>query len=195
MKPIPRLLPIGLLIVILLAIIFSLPSSPRAVAQDAATTTPPAVPIPEDVELPLLTPEFIPTSVPTPSGPLPAPKIVIVPTLTQPLTPAQAVRKALEFEQRGVAQWVDEAWSLETQQSQPERITVEQFEGGKYGPLGSNVKDSLWVVTIKGRVRVGTIGGGCLCSGVTYAISEKTGNVVYWGPIGPVLGESWCSCP
>ncbi len=185
-----------MLLMIALGLASVLATSPMAIAQNNPTTTPEPDSTEEDVELPLSTPENIPTSVPAPVGGKGAvPRVNPQPKLARPLARGQALRKALEFEQRGVAEWQDEAWSLETLKSHPDRITIEHFDAGKYEPLGTNVEGALWVVTIRGRVRMAGIGWGCLCSGATYAISEETGNVVYWSAVGPPLGANWGSYP
>jgi len=188
MKPKQSLLVTTMIIVAMFPLVFLLASSPLVVAQDSITITPQPFPVDEDVELPLRTPEFIPTPVPLPKV-LGVPEIRPVLKLDRPLTRGQALRKALELDQNGAARWENEGWSLETQSSQPDRIKVERYEEGKYQALGTSDlnKGAIWVITIKGRVRVQGIGWSCLCSGVTYGFSEETGDFIFISGVPPVL--------
>jgi hypothetical protein len=117
------------------------------------------------------------------------------PPLAQPLvTQAQALEQALRVD----AIWSvwDHPWSKDTLQLEPGRITLKAFpsqtaesaEAGRnewFAPDIDADGGAVWRVTIKGRVhvdmlsmRVRSIEDAAKYDGVTYVISQRTGNLL-----------------
>lgn len=103
------------------------------------------------------------------------------PMLERPLTREDAIRKAFEYDQR-IAVWKN-AWSLESLDSEPNRVSVDwhkdrSYDGSEYGEGAAN--GPVWVVKITGMVRVPSWDRtNNDYDGITYQISEETGEV--WG--------------
>lgn len=120
------------------------------------------------------TPSFIPTSGPPPQQ-------VQAPTLERPLNRNQALQKVLDYDKSGAARW-DTAWSLDTLTTEPERIQAELVSLRALEPRIGRFPDMadeelVWKITIHGPVWLYGIGWSCKCSGVTYLIWPKTGEV------------------
>jgi hypothetical protein len=107
-----------------------------------------------------------------------------IPTLVQPLTEEQALTKVLEIDSR-TAIWRSTLWSLNTVHLEPGRISIKwysdrAYDGSWYAPDAET--GPVWVVTIKGDVRLSLIGMGFdsrrIYDGVTYIIAQKTGDLL-----------------
>lgn len=120
-----------------------------------------------------------PTAAPTETeGPPSALPTASLKLLSQPLTEEQAVARAAEVDQLLVL-W-SEPWSLETLQTQPDRISIEwhsdrDYMGDKYGPGAQ--RGPVWVITIKGPVRFASDKPETpYRDGITYTIAQNTGD-------------------
>lgn len=137
-----------------------------------------------------LTPK-LPTVAPTKTPGPPAPtSTFVIPTLVQPLTEQEALKLALELDIRGATDW-DDPWCLDTLRLQPGRIVIKWYpneyvyEGTESAAanLGLDVahSHSIWVVSIKGNVRLLPPFPcmGCTepikAGGVAYIIDQQTG--------------------
>jgi hypothetical protein len=136
----------------------------------------------------------IPTAAPPPTAgaALPEPEGVY-PPLAEPVTRAQAIKYALAID----SQWAvrTEPLSLDTLTSRPELVTAvwhsdRSYDGFEYAP--SAERGPVWVVTLKGPVRVTMVGmredGPHLSDGVTYTIAQRTGHLLSIVP-GPLIAE------
>jgi hypothetical protein len=125
---------------------------------------------------------------PTPA-PSPTPGLAVsnidqtYPELTQPL---QTKEQVLEFLQQTFSQsagspiW-DHPWTPSSLQTEPGRITVEwhadrSYDGSYFGPGAET--GPVWVVTIKGKVRINEDNYSTAFDGITYTIGQKTGHVL-----------------
>ncbi len=137
-----------------------------------------------------------PTPAPT-RTPGPPPRItpISIPTLTQPLnTEEQVLKRALEIDAGAVA-W-SQPWSLDTPRLEPGRISIKgypdrSFEGNQYSSPWLE-SGPVWVVTIKGNVRLNLPGGlgpviNTTYDGVTYIIAQKTGSFLGWRSGMPII--------
>lgn len=143
---------------------------------------------------------FAQMSPPTPAPtrtPGPPPRItpIPIPTLTQPLnTEEQVLKRALEIDAGAVA-W-SQPWSLDTPRLEPGRISIKgypdrSFEGNQYSSPWLE-SGPVWVVTIKGNVRLNLPGGpgpviNTTYDGVTYIIAQKTGSFLGWRSGMPII--------
>lgn len=136
----------------------------------------------------------IPTAAPPPTAgaPLPEPD-GMYPSLAQPVTQDQAVEYAVAID----SQWAvrTEPLTLEAVKSQPGLATVvwysdRSYDGFEYG--SSAERGPVWVITLKGLVRVNVVGmredGPPLTDGVTYTIAQRTGHLLAIVP-GPIIAE------
>jgi hypothetical protein len=134
--------------------------------------------LPNDAQL-LRAQRAVPTAAPTPTeGPPPPLPTAFLQLLSRPLTEEQAVARAAEVDEILVL-WA-EPWSLETLQTQPDRISIEWhsdrgYDGDEYGP-GAQM-GPVWVITIKGQFRfVSDKPGTPYRDGITYTIAQNTGS-------------------
>lgn len=126
----------------------------------------------------------------TPGEPLPA---GTTPPLAQPLvTQAQALEQALRVDAK-LSAW-DHPWSKDTLQLEPGRITLKAFpsqtaesaDAGRnewFAPDIDADGGAVWRITIKGTVHVDMLGmwqrpATTKYDGVTYVISQRTGNLL-----------------
>jgi hypothetical protein len=180
----------GLLLVCVILVSFTLFPSNGATATAGETPTV-ALAVDEDTELPVKTPDFIPPPAPTPRPD--EPMIVLEePTLVAPMTRRQALRKILDYDQQGVAKW-DTPWSLETLNTDPQRmnvelVTIKELEP-RIGRLPGYEDAPVWVITIRGVVTLNGPGMRCKCSGVTYLLFQETGSILGILGEGPELEE------
>ncbi len=166
MKPERFLLPLILMFVVAILTVFVIFNNQGAVAGTFAQMPPP-------------TPAPPPTPGP-PVGITPEP----IPTLAQPLTEEGALRRALEIDSH-VAIWRSKPWSIDTPRLEPGRITINwysdrTYDGSSYAPDAET--GPVWVVTIKGNVRLLLVGEGfdprLIRDGVTYTIAQNTGDLL-----------------
>lgn len=110
----------------------------------------------------------------------PPPTVEVNPTeLGRPLKRKEAIKVALDYDKQS-AEW-EIPWSLETVERDQNRITVEwhkdqTYDGSFLGPYSE--RGPIWVITIKGKVRVKEDRSGKFHDGITYRIAERTGALV-----------------
>ena len=140
-----------------------------------------------------------PTPPPTATPGDPLPNLTSIP-LAQPLaTKEQALEQAAYYD-AAFSTWV-QPWSIDTLRLQPDRITIKAYPsraaesavGGWnewFAPEIEADAGGVWAVTIKGSVQVVVpspwIGASnAMADGVTYVISQRTGNLLTIRPIQP----------
>lgn len=132
-----------------------------------------------------------PTPAPTPTPGFPLPLPTSVPLARPLLSQEQVLNQALQYD-AAWSTWV-RPWSKDTMSLEPDRITIEAYPSfgaesiarGVKGEIPAVDTDSgpIWVVTIKGDVHVAVItpypnGSTVVYDGVTYVISQETGNLL-----------------
>ena len=134
--------------------------------------------LPNDAQL-LRAQRAVPTAAPTETeGPPSALPTASLNLLSQPLTKEQAVARVAEFD-RELVLW-SEPWSLQTLQTQPDRISIEWhsdrgYDGDEFGP-GAQM-GPVWVITIKGPFRFASDKPETpYRNGITYTIAQNTGD-------------------
>jgi len=181
---------ISIFVIILFFVVFSSETT-SVTASAKQTPTVDTNPSEEETEEPVKTPEYIPTGAPLEVLGQPAPEIII-PTLTRPLNKSRALQKALEYDQAVATKW-DKVWSLDTPTTEPDRIQAELVSLGALEPrIGRPLPDMdreelVWEITVHGTVQIYGAGWSCKCSGVTYLIWPKTGEIFGILSVGPAL--------
>jgi hypothetical protein len=132
-----------------------------------------------------------PTPAPTATPGVPLPLPTSVPLARPLLSQEQALNQVLQYD-ASWAVWMH-PWSKDTVSLEPDRITIETYPSigaesvarGFKGEIPAVDADSgpIWVVTIKGDVHVAVItpypdGASVIYDGVTYVISQRTGNLL-----------------
>ncbi len=187
---------LALLLVIWLAPALG-PSTTALVAQTTWTPTP----TPGCPPRPTRTPVVVPTFRDTPQPPTPAPpptpgppRIVtpaLVPTFVRPLETEDEILRVVLNSDLNSAEW-DNPWCLETPRLEPDRITLQWYPNrtaydGSWTPPEYGGQDPIWVVTIKGNVRLDLICMACTgpikAAGVVYIVDQKTGMVFGMGTL------------
>jgi hypothetical protein len=126
-------------------------------------------------------PKPTPAPSPTPGPPQPI-QPFNGPYLDKPLSMEQAVQKAFNFDQR-FAVW-ESPWNINTPINQGGRLQVQSFpnrgfDGSTYGP--GQEDGPIWLVTIKGKVKMTGPGGDWRTHGsVSYIIAQTTGHFLGW---------------
>lgn len=143
---------------------------------------------------PSVMPPPIITAAPSPTeGVKPYATSVRLATLPIPLTQEQALQIAWEMDTNGAAKW-DKPWSLDTLAAEPDRIHVQQLTLHELEPRIGRFPDLdnqelVWKITIRGPVWLYGIGWSCKCSGVTYLVWTKTGEIFGMLSEEPILEE------
>ncbi len=144
---------------------------------------------------PTRTPVVVPTFRDTPKPPTPAPpptpgptRIVtpaLVPTLVHPLESEEEILRVLLNSDLNSAEW-DNPWCLDTPRFEPDRITRQWYPNqsaydGSSRPAEYGGQDPIWVVTIRGDVRLSIRCMACTepikAGGVVYIVDQKTGQI------------------
>lgn len=139
------------------------------------------------------TPVVVSTFRDTPQPPTPAPPPTpgpprietpaLIPTLVHPLETEEEILRVVLNSDLNSAEW-DDPWCLETPRVQPGRITIQWYPNqtaydGSSRPPEYGGQDPIWVVTIKGNVRLDLICMACTgpikAAGVAYIVDQKTG--------------------
>lgn len=178
MKPRRNLLPASLLILVILAVAFLVSNNRGAIATYQSSQPTPA-----------------PSA--TPGDPAPGP--ISVP-LAQPLaTKEQAFEQVMHYDTI-FSKWV-QPWSKDTLRFQPDRIAIKAYpsRAAESAAIGRNEwfapdieadAGGVWAITIKGSVQVVVPSpwagaSNAMADGVTYVISQRTGNLLTIRPIQP----------
>lgn len=134
-----------------------------------------------------LPPTPAPTATLGASLPLPTSSPLVQPLLSQ----EQVLNQALQYD-AAWSNWV-RPWSKDTLSLEPDRVTIETYPSigaesvahgfkGEIPPVDAD-SGPVWIVTIKGDVHVAVItpypdGSNVIYDGVTYVISQRTGNLL-----------------
>lgn len=131
---------------------------------------------------------WVPTPAPSPTpGPAPDSFSQAYPELVQPLEKDQSLDQALSYDAK-LAKW-EKPWDTATVNTEPERITVEwhadrSYDGSYFGP--GTETGPVWVITIKGQVRINEDNYQMVYDGITYTIGQKTGHLLQFATGLPV---------
>lgn len=112
----------------------------------------------------------------------PGPSISIeqtLPELSHPLTKDESLQLALDYDHQ-LAVW-EKPWDTQTAQQEKGRITAEWHEDQTYdgSTLGRySERGPIWVISIKGKVRLNEDRSGKFHDGIIYRISERTGRLI-----------------
>lgn len=92
----------------------------------------------------------------------------------------ESVVAALAAFEPDIASW-ERPWSKDTFQAEPDRIRIEwhadrSYDGAYFGPGAET--GPVWVIAIKGRVRLLEDNYATVYDGVTYTLGQKTGHLL-----------------
>jgi hypothetical protein len=120
-----------------------------------------------------------PTAAPT-KTPGPPPAIDLTqPELSHPLTKDEFLQLALNYDSQ-LAEW-EKPWDIQSAQQKDGRISIEWHKDQTYdgSTLGRySERGPIWVITIKGKMRLKEDRSGKFHDGITYRIFERTGRLI-----------------
>ncbi|MBI4674095.1 MAG: hypothetical protein HY741_20820 [Chloroflexi bacterium] len=121
----------------------------------------------------------MPTAAPTKTPGPPASVKSTQPELAHPLTKEESLQMAFDYD-RQLAVW-EKPWDMETAHQEKGRISIEWHKDQTYdgSTLGRySERGPIWVISITGKVRLKEDRSGKFHDGITYRISERTGNLI-----------------